>query len=295
MAPGSLVEEFVAAVPVELWPGFGDRPALQAQLERLRAEAVAAFPDLEVDPGLFARELARRLGVLVSPAQLATVRAAHVHLAIACAAGDELAIRRLDRDLLAGELRATGARLKARPELVEEVAGQLRRLVFTSEPGRQAAVSAFSGRCDLQSYLRVIATRELVKLIGKDRRLVQFDEDAIVSLIAPGDGPDLLEMRARYKPEVDAAIRAALVGLPAAERALLRYSVVDGWSIDRIAALYGLHRSTAARRVSAARDQLAAAIRAEVAARLAISIDEVDSIVRLVQSKLEVSLERLLT
>ena len=141
----------------------------------------------------------------------------------------------------------------------------------------------------------MIATRELVKLIGKDRRLVQFDEDAIVSLIAPGDGPDLLEMRARYKPEVDAAIRAALVGLPAAERALLRYSVVDGWSIDRIAALYGLHRSTAARRVSAARDQLAAAIRAEVAARLAISIDEVDSIVRLVQSKLEVSLERLLT
>jgi RNA polymerase sigma-70 factor (ECF subfamily) len=222
------------------------------------------LPDLEVDPGLFARELAapaRRPGLAGAAGHR---RAAHVHLAIACAAGDELAIRRLDRDLLAGELRATGARLKARPELVEEVAGQLRRLVFTSEPGRQAAVSAFSGRCDLQSYLRVIATRELVKLIGKDRRLVQFDEDAIVSLIAPGDGPDLLEMRARYKPEVDAAIRAALVGLPAAERALLRYSVVDGWSIDRIAALYGLHRSTAARR-SAARDQLAAAIRAEVA------------------------------
>ncbi|MBP6628841.1 MAG: hypothetical protein KA297_05375 [Kofleriaceae bacterium] len=294
MAPESLVEEFVAAVPASQLPGFADRLALQALLERLRAEAVAAFPELAVDPGLFARELARRLGDLVSPEQLANVRAAHVHLAVACASGDDLAIRRLDEEVLASELRATGARLKARPELVEEVAGQLRRLVFTSEPGRQAAVSAFSGRCDLRSYLRVIATRELVKLIGKDRRMVPFDDDAIVSLIAPGDGPDLLEMRARYKPEVDAAIRAALVGLPAAERALLRYSVVDGWSIDRIAALYGVHRATAARRVSGARADLGAAIRAEVAARLAISVDEVDSIVRLVQSKLDVSLERLL-
>jgi RNA polymerase sigma-70 factor (ECF subfamily) len=70
--------------------------------------------------------------------------------------------------------------------------------------------------------------------------------------------------------------------------------VIDGWTIDRIGALYGVHRATAARRIAAARDELGAAIRTELAARLAISIDEVDSIVRLVQNRIDVSLERLL-
>jgi RNA polymerase sigma-70 factor, ECF subfamily len=75
---------------------------------------------------------------------------------------------------------------------------------------------------------------------------------------------------------------------------LLRYSVIDGWNVDRIAELYGVHRATAARRVAAAREQLGESIRAELAARLEISTDEVDSIVRLVQSRVDVSLARLL-
>ncbi len=70
--------------------------------------------------------------------------------------------------------------------------------------------------------------------------------------------------------------------------------MVNGWSVDRIGALYGVHRVTASRWVAAAREQLGAAIRSELASRLAISVDEVDSIVRLVQSRVDLSLERLL-
>ncbi len=46
--------------------------------------------------------------------------------------------------------------------------------------------------------------------------------------------------------------------------------------------------------MAAARDELGLLIRTEVAAQLAIEVDEVDSIVRLVQSRLDVSLERLI-
>ena len=102
-------------------------------------------------------------------------------------------------------------------------------------------------------------------------------------------------LRETYRPDVDAAIRAALESLSVDERALLRYSVVDGWSIDRIAELYGVHRSTAARKVASARDELGTAIRKELAARLAIPPAEVDSVVRLVQSRVDVSLSRLLS
>jgi RNA polymerase sigma-70 factor (ECF subfamily) len=90
------------------------------------------------------------------------------------------------------------------------------------------------------------------------------------------------------------AIRAALEALEDRPRSLLRWSLVKGWSIDRIAELYEVHRATAARWLSAARDALGEQIRKEVAARLSIPLDEVDSIVRLVQSQIDVSLLRIL-
>jgi RNA polymerase sigma-70 factor, ECF subfamily len=175
---------------------------------------------------------------------------------------------------------------------VDTFAAELaRRLGPSASPG---AIDEFSGRGDLRSYLRVIATRELVRVINRGRREVGVGDDAFFDMLSPSSDPELAYLRERYRGDVDAAMRAALVALPEQPRALLRYSMVDGWSIDRIGALYGVHRATAARWVAAAREELGAAIRAELAARLAIVVDEVDSIVRLVQSRIDVSLERLL-
>lgn len=289
----SLAAAFLAELTDEPRARFDDRGALDAILTRLRAEAAAAYPDLAVDADRFAAELARRLGPLASPAQLATVRAAHVHLAIACAAGDPSALRTCEDELF-DEVGFAAARVRARPDQADDARGRLRHLLFTAEPGRKAGMAAFSGRSDLRSYIKVIATRELVKLVEHDRRAVPLADDMADALVAAADGPELAVLRERYRDEVRVAIRAALAALPDASRALLRYSVVDGWSVDRIGALYGVHRATAARRVAAARDELGTAIRRELAARLSISVDEVDSIIRLVQSRIDLSLERLL-
>jgi RNA polymerase sigma-70 factor (ECF subfamily) len=130
--------------------------------------------------------------------------------------------------------------------------------------------------------------------MNKAHREVGVTDDAFLDMLSPGPDLELGYLRERYRADVDAAMRAGLAALAEQARALLRYSVVDGWSVDRIGALYGVHRATAARRIAAARIQLGAAIRSELAARLAISFGEVDSIVRLVQSRIDVSLERLL-
>jgi RNA polymerase sigma-70 factor, ECF subfamily len=291
--PEPLVNAFRAALADEARPRFEDTATLAASLARLREVALAACPDLVVDATIFAAELARRLGAAASPEQLARVRADHVHIAIACAAGDPLAIRRFEDDFL-GEVDAAAGRLRARPDQADEVRSHMRRILFVSEPGRPAALREFSGRGDLRSYLRVIATRELVRVINKGRREVGVTDDAFLDMLSPASDPQLCYLRERYRPEVDAAMRAALTALPEQLRALLRYSVVDGWTIDRIGALYGIHRATAARRVAAAREELGDAIRTQLAARLAISVGEVDSIVRLVQSRIEMSMERLL-
>jgi len=62
----------------------------------------------------------------------------------------------------------------------------------------------------------------------------------------------------------------------------------------QVGKLYGVHRATAARWLSDAREALGALIRAELAARLRIATEDVDSIVRLVQSRVDMSLDRLL-
>jgi len=289
----ALEDAFRAALAEEARPRFEDAASLAATLARLRETAIAAYPDLAVDAATFAAELARRLGAAASPEQLAHVRADHVHLAIACAAGDPLAVRRFEADFL-GEVNAAAGRLRARPDQADEVRGHLCRILFVSEPGRPAALREFSGRGDLRSYLRVIATRELVRVINKGRCEIGVTDDAFLDMLLPGADPELGYLRDHYRADVDAAMRAALAALPDQPRALLRYSVVDGWTVDRIGALYGVHRATAARRVAAAREELGSAIRAELAARLEIYVGDVDSIVRLVQSRIDVSLERLL-
>jgi RNA polymerase sigma-70 factor (ECF subfamily) len=284
---------FLATLADDVRPRFEGDGTLAATLAQLRNAARAAYPDLAVDAASFAAELARRLGATATPEVLARVRADHVHLAIACVAGDPRAICRFEAEFL-DEVAAAAGRLRARPDQADEVRGQLRRLLFVGEPGRPAALREFSGRGDLRSYLRVIATRELVRVINKGRREIGVADEAFLDMLSPAAGPELGYLREHYRADVEAAMRAALAALPEQPRALLRYSVVDGWTVDRIGALYGIHRATAARRVASAREALGAAIRTELAARLAISIAEVDSIVRLVQSRIEVSLERLL-
>jgi len=64
--------------------------------------------------------------------------------------------------------------------------------------------------------------------------------------------------------------------------------------VASIAAVNIFHRATASRWVNAARDALGEHLREQVAKRLAIPVEEVDSIVRLVQSQVEVSLARIL-
>jgi RNA polymerase sigma-70 factor (ECF subfamily) len=289
----AMVDAFTTALDASARPRFQDDAGLAGTLAQLRAAAIAAFPDVAIGETEYAAELARRLGAAATPELLARVRADHVHLAIACVRGDTIAIKRFEADFI-DEVDACAKRMRARPDQADDVRSYLRRTLFVSEPGRNAALADYSGRGDLRSYLRVIVTRELVRVIDGGKREVGVAEESFLDKLSPLSDPEVGYLREAYRPDVDAAMRIAVAKLPDESRALLRYSLVDGWSIDRIAKLYGVHRATAARRVAAVRDELGELIRVELSIRLAIPVDEVDSVVRLVQSRVDVSLSRLL-
>jgi len=288
----ALLDAFLAGLTEAARPRFDDTTALADLLDRHAQVSHDTFPAVTVTDDRFGSELARRLGDDASVERIARVRADHVYLAIACASGDEVAIRLFEAAFL-DEIDACAVRVRATPDQASEVRGNLRRILFVSEPGRPAALLAYAGKGDLRGYVKVMATRDLIRLVGKGRRELGVD-DEVLEKLSPADDPALAYLRDRYRADVDVAMRAALVALAEQPRALLRYSLIDGWSIDKIGTLYGVHRATAARWLTAARDELGAGIRAELARRLAIPVDDVDSIVRLVQSKIDVSMERLL-
>jgi RNA polymerase sigma-70 factor, ECF subfamily len=294
----SLYSSFVASLPdgVREQLSAHEVAATSALLAQWSA-GVAAWPDVDVGGEHFARELARRIGELASGAAalaaLGAVRGSDVYLAVACCDGDARAIGLLD-ELVARELRHAATKLHASADQVAEVHAELRRVLLVEDDARRAALREYAGRGDLRGYVRVMATRALIRAINRGRREIAIDDAEFFDRVLPNSDPELNILRAQYHEAVDAALRAALARLDTRSRALLRYQLIDGWSIDQVGKLYGVHRATAARWLAEARETLGDAIRAELADRLKIATEEVDSIVRLVQSRVDMSLDRLL-
>jgi len=258
--------------------------AVEAAIEQALRAAQARWPGVVVDAARFGGELRRRVPAL-TPAALANLCTDDVYLAIACGDGDSQAATHLERecfvevDIAAKKLHATGAQ-------TADMRSVLRQLLFPK------GLADFTGRGDLRGYIKVIVTRELIRTINRERK--EQPIETVIDRLEVERAPELSVLRARHGADITAALRAALAGLPERDRALLRYSLVDGWTVDQIGELYGVHRATAARWCAAARDGLGDRIRTEVASRLEISTDDVDSLIALVRSRIDVSLERIL-
>lgn len=289
----SVAQAFRAALTPLAEPAFVDvsDDALATTVAQMHRQGSADGIEVTVAIERFAGEVARRLGPQASMAALDQLHC-DLLLAIAATDGDAAAIVECDR-IGQSAVDFAAARLRASAAQAQEVRSDLRRLMFTQEQDREAALARFSGRGDLRGYLRVIAARALARHIQRDRREVTLD-DEVLDAFAPGIEPEVALLREQYRPTVDAALRAAIGDLSDRHRAVLRYHLVDGWSIDQLGQQYGVHRSTAARWLTDARNQLGDRVRAALAAQLQISESQVDSIVALVTSRIELSLDRLL-
>ncbi len=253
----------------------------------------ATWPTVTVTAERFGAELGRRAGTDAPPDVVAKLCGSDLYLAIACADGDPAAVECLDREFLC-DVQHVARKLRATPDQAAESKSQLSRVLLVDEPGRAAGLRDYAGRGNLRGYIRVIVTRDLIKAIQRGRREAPLVGDEILARLGTQHDPEISMLRAQYHGVVREAMRDAITKVDDRTRALLRYQIVDGWTVDRVAEIYGVHRATAARWMVAARATLAEGIRAELASRLDVDPDEVASIIRLVQSRVDVSLDRLL-
>jgi RNA polymerase sigma-70 factor, ECF subfamily len=265
-----------------------ERPDLEAALVEAAARARASWTDVDAGDERFAAFLGGR----VSGAELETARVGDLWAACACGTGNGRAIAEVEGRYFPDVDAALG-KMGLSADRIGEVKQGLRRLLFVGDPpaGVAPRITEYRGTGDLRAWLRVTAMRAALKLIRKENRETPTD-DALLEARAQQDDPELAYMKAAYRASFKLAFQEALDSLHARERTLLKQQIVDGLGIDELGALYQVHRATAARWVQSAREKLLVRTRRTFMLNARISSDECESIMRMVRSQLDMSLQR---
>jgi RNA polymerase sigma-70 factor (ECF subfamily) len=215
-----------------------------------------------------------------------------LYLACACADGDPDALRVFEAHYLPAADRAL-PKLGLDPDARAEVKQRLRITLLIDEHGR-ARITRFQGRGDLRSWIRVIAVREGLAILRRLRGQTPNGDDQLIDAVTAGDSPEVAYLKRKYRHEFRLAFADALQRLSDRDRLLLRQRFLDGVDVIEIARFHRVHRGTAASWLERARAFVLAATRASLVDRLEVPPAEIDSILRLIDSQLEVSLRALL-
>jgi RNA polymerase sigma-70 factor (ECF subfamily) len=215
-----------------------------------------------------------------------------LYLAKACASGSAPALAafaELCDPALAGSLRSMGIA----PDLVDELVQEVRTKLFVAVDG-PPKIATYSGRAALKSWARTIATRSAVDRMR--RKDMTTGDDAVLDAMPDAtDGPELAYFRVTYHVEFKEAFEEALATLDVRERNVLRHHHVDGLTVEEIGALYGVHKTTAFRWVHAARTSLSKRTRSAFQQRVKVLPGDMESILQLLQSQIDLSLSRVLS
>jgi RNA polymerase sigma-70 factor (ECF subfamily) len=280
---------FVDALPTELRDAFAQRDDLGAELEQLCHDAIAAWPTVTVAPAHFLAFMGARV---TTPDALARLFAVDLYLVCAWLAGDTAAHEALE----AGPFREAAhflQRFKAPAEMIAEAQQRARSRLSARHDGT-SALAGYTGRGPLRAWLSIMLSRELLQLIRTDRRFERLDTGELMGIVDQAGDPETVYFKTLYGEHFRRAFGDALRELDAGDRRLLRYSIVERLTIDDVGLLAGVHRATASRRIAAARERLLEAARQYMKERLRVDTGELQSILRLCESELDVSVARLL-
>ncbi len=274
-------------------------------LERLLSSAIEAAT-LGAAPrgtayGVGPEDIASALGGRIRSAavedvaeKLSALHVADLVLATALAQGHGTALRAFEQEFLGEGLarRLAGLRLSATE--LDEVKQRLRVELLVPRDDRPPRIAEYEGTGPLGAWIRVSATRIALKLRRGKANQSNDDEDALLAQRASGDDPELVHFKRVYSAAFKVSFEEALPKLTEKERLLLRQNVLDGLGIDELGALYGVHRSTVARWIDSARESLLAETKKRFMAKAKVDPKNLESVLRLVESQLDVSLRRVL-
>jgi RNA polymerase sigma-70 factor (ECF subfamily) len=248
----------------------------------------AAWPAITVPTEAFMRYLAERSTPGLRPVE----RAADLYLACGALLGDGAALAAMHGTLRAEVSRAL-RRVDGSPALADEVAQILGMKLLVRVGDEPLGLAAYAGRASLRGWLSTSARRTALNLRRNKGDQPHDELQTGVRELGTTAGPELLLLKARYKAEFEDAIRAALATIPVKQRTLLLLHLVNGLTLPQLAAMENVSRATVARWLASAREALHEETRRELTGRLRVSESELNSLVALVRSQVEVSVAEL--
>lgn len=270
--------------------------AIASWLSPTLAELRDRWPQIQLSDEAFADHLGRCLAEGADPiAALAELRADDLYLACACGHGDAHAI-----EVLTERCRPTFARVFANPSAQGVDAEDLQQVLLSrlllGSPLGAPKILDYTGRGRLTTWIKVAATR--LRIDSERRRSDKGSslDDSSLHRIEQSMCADmeLSLLKQHYQATFKEAFQQSLRELQPEQRNLLRLTLVEGLSATGIARLRGVHRATAKRWLVQVRAQLLEDTERNLARRLGLNPEQLDTILGMVRSGLEVSMQRYL-
>lgn len=280
-------------MPVDVAQSAPDRATalrIAAAAARIVAAGRAAWPAVQLSEEAVARRLTARVRE-DAETRLEDLHDKDLYLAFALAEGIEPAVRVFEDEMIP-QIDVALRRLRLGGGTADEVKQALRFDLLVDERKR---IGDYAGRGELAAWLRVSATRKAFKAIRKTDREETLDEILLDHWPNASHSPESKHLRTQYTAELKKAIREAFAALEVRQRNLLRQHILDELTIDDLARLYRVHRATCARWLADARADLGKHTRKKLVAALGMSKkDEMDSLLRFLDSDIELSISRIL-
>jgi RNA polymerase sigma-70 factor (ECF subfamily) len=291
----TVVETFLAYVAPAAKRAYAALPNLADLLADMIAQAHAAWPQVAVDEKEFLAFLAQRLPPDLEPEEaLEGLHVADLWLACGCARNERRALETFEHEF-GVEITRGLSQLAGDAVRGDDFKQEVRHKLFIGKEGAGPKIAEYSGRGSLRRWVRITARRTYIDLMRARQRdpEILMSED-LVSDRAEEIDPELAYVKGRYKEEFRTAFGTAMGTLTTRQRNILRHHFVHKLRFDEIAGIYRVHRATVARWIADARAQLLERTHAVLRDQLSVGNDELHSIMRLIQSDLDVTVTHLL-
>lgn len=268
---------------------IGSEPEIEHALEDAVRAGASAWPGVMLAAESFVGRIATHFsneGSFVD--WLCSVRADDLFLATACAERAPNAIDTFDRQLLSA-VPAILARAGFRDIQPDEIRQRVRERLFVA-----AKIEDYSGRGSLASWIQVVTLRIAIDAMREQAAHPVAEPKPDDDLRVAGTDPELSLIKERYREPFKQALRASLAEISDEQRNVLKLHFVDGVTLEKLAALFHVHRATIVRRIAQARDAVFDGVRARLQAELGIGRDEFEELLTLLRSRLELSLSELM-
>jgi RNA polymerase sigma-70 factor, ECF subfamily len=268
---------------------------LSLTLEKLTDAAEAAWPMFQVDRKAFQQCLLScidRKGTEAVDALL-KIHATDLYLACGCALGLDAARCQFAEKYLS-RIDSYLKRFQDSAIRPDDVRREVEDTLLFGRKDSRARIGQYSGRGPLENFVATAARNAALTLLRAQKHGASDEFNALASqLVSPPEGSESF-VAARYEAVVRDALRDALVRLDRRQRTIVRLHLVQGVSQTQIARMLKVNQSTVSRSLDQAVQEIYRQIRSRLRELEGMNESEMQSIIRDVRSRIDLSLSRIL-